>query len=382
MKKDYTDFSGLIDPANGTLSESQANGETGAHEATRDEKERELSNLTIDDFKKLKNSKETFVMKFSHAGYDGTLSTVEHGIYIVLPGIKMDSEKLAEGLAIMSKTNRNPHYRDRNIERSYPVKVASVDEESKTVTLEQDVEVSVKNKILALIKYKLDQSKAGRKAVENEVREEVNRICNQELAKELERMNPRTAEGVKKRITRDLTVKKMWEHNIDMIIARAYVTEVGRNGCKVELCNCGLLGYIPANFWNYGFVYDMRKYVTAGEYVKVCILAPRVIGGEGPMSGERRFMCSRAMLLDNPWENLRVKAGDTVMIKCVKTERHNYFGEIAGLELPIYCEYPDHAEECKVEQGKTYVGYIYRINPKTKTIMARTLRLATEDVEA
>lgn len=160
--------------------------------------------------------------------------------------------------------------------------------------------------------------------------------------------------------------------------ARARVVYVDIAGRKliVDIAGVGIQGVIPQAEWSKAYTSSFKEIVFSGDIV------PVVISGRTHVKGRAAYLCSRKLaVLEDSWENIeqRYHEGSMVEIKCLQRCRKYFFGSIKGLkDIEVLCEYPSKATDAKgnlliIEEGKRYMGKIYRVSQEKKKLKARIL---------
>ena len=339
-------------------------------------------NADIEKFKEMMEKKKTYKIQFSSVKANGDLECYENGIHLIMPNIEIN-DLVEKG--IQKSGDRAPRYdankRETYLLYQYPVKIVSVDEKKKEVVVSWiKAKLSDRDRVERKIRTMVDIIQPERRNTENEVQNEVLRICREELAEEVAKMSPKTQKNFQKKLVHEKLIKKLEEKGVELVIVQARVVSVDRVGCIINLCNYDIPGYIPKYFWSFGYIDDMHNVVEVNEPIDVAVLAYKKNkeGQSIPISGKGKgmYLCARTPLIDNPWEEepFRYTEGDIVRLTCTKVKQHNYFGIIEGSDFEIYCELPNEERNLRIIEGEEYECRIYRINKDTKLIKAKTIK--------
>jgi len=145
-------------------------------------------------------------------------------------------------------------------------------------------------------------------------------------------------------------------------------------GVWLDLCGVGIPGFIYVGNWKMTFTEALRGKVSYGDIVDVLVI-DRVEQNNGMFY----YACSRKELAQDPWEsrelNEKYHKGDIVKIKCLSKRDNHWFGEINGLEdIQVFVEYPSQRHNFPIVPGMDYMGTIYYINPKERSLKARVFQ--------
>ena len=144
------------------------------------------------------------------------------------------------------------------------------------------------------------------------------------------------------------------------------------NRILVDLAGVGLLGIVPTDEWKHGHEYHIEKAAKIGTVIEVMPYKYK------PAQGTRNesFICSRRALLPDPWDTIEEKypVNTTFILECVQKKPGHFFGRTAGLELDVYCEYPNEDKNIRVLEGKFYKAVVYRSDKENKALMARVFQ--------
>lgn len=144
-------------------------------------------------------------------------------------------------------------------------------------------------------------------------------------------------------------------------------------GVWLDLCGVGLMGYVFIGDWSPTYTQSLRDVTEHGSVVNVVIKDKKIFD-----SGFQYYVCSRKELIEDPWseklEN-KVHEGDIVKIKCISLEENHWFGQIAGVdEIQVFTEYPSSIHAFKIIPGHEYLGKIYHMNVKERSLKARVFQ--------
>lgn len=151
-------------------------------------------------------------------------------------------------------------------------------------------------------------------------------------------------------------------------------------GVWLDLCGVGILGFVYIGDWAQTFTPSLRGMVSYGDVVEVLVKekkARKQKRGDVPY-----YSCSRKELVENPWDRLALEekyhVGDLVRIKCLSLKEGHWFGEINGLEdIQVFTEYPSSAHDFRIIPGMEYMGKIYYMNTKERSLKARVFQALT-----
>lgn len=189
---------------------------------------------------------------------------------------------------------------------------------------------------------------------------------------------------IEEEINRRLTSKKKQEVRVRGKVIRIQSRIVqGENvdtGVWLDLCGVGILGFVYIGDWAPIFTPSLRGMVGYGDVVEVLVKEKRARKqkrGEVPY-----YSCSRKELVENPWDRLALEekyhVGDLVRIKCLSLKEGHWFGEINGLEdIQVFTEYPSSAHDFRIIPGMEYMGKIYYMNTKERSLKARVFQALT-----
>lgn len=272
--------------------------------------------MTFEKYEKLMKNKTKFEYVFTLCSARGTLYSYENGVNIRLSKVKKSSKKIP----YMVNSSMN------GIGNKYQVVVKEINRDENLVYLQVD-----------------DTPKPEREQL-------LNAILKGIETKEYIRV-PATIVGFS---------------------GRDRETGVSNNSLVLlNIANLDIIGEIRLAEWSNTYTKSFRNKVKIGQVVEVVVKKIHTWG-----SGDI-FDCSRRMVLEadgfNPWKDIehRIPVKTEVRVKCTELEERNFFGSIDGVqELSVYCEYPDNSD-IVIEEGKEYIGYVYRVSEEKKLLRVR-----------
>lgn len=151
-------------------------------------------------------------------------------------------------------------------------------------------------------------------------------------------------------------------------------------GVWLDLCGVGILGFVYIGDWAQTFTPSLRGTVSYGDVVEVLVKEKRT--RKQKRGDVAYYACSRKELVENPWDRLELEekyhVGDLVRIKCLSLKEGHWFGEINGLEdIQVFTEYPSAAHDFRIIPGMEYMGKIYYLNAKERSLKARVFQALT-----
>jgi len=138
---------------------------------------------------------------------------------------------------------------------------------------------------------------------------------------------------------------------------------------NIDIGGVGLFGYIPVDEWKHGFEYDIKESAKPGMIIDIEILKYKK-----PIEGKKEaFICSRKNMLPDPWKGIeqKVPKSSTLIITCTDKKENKFFGKSEGIDIDIYCEYPDAERKIVINKGLKYKGYVYAVSEERKLLKAR-----------
>ena len=124
----------------------------------------------------------------------------------------------------------------------------------------------------------------------------------------------------------------------------------------------------------------MRGKVSYGDVIEVAV--KERVEREQRKGSMVYYACSRKEYVENPWESKSLQekyhTGDIVRIKCLSLHQGHWFGEINGLkDIQVFTEYPSPARNFPIIPGMEYMGKIYHLNTKERSLKARVFEALT-----
>lgn len=175
--------------------------------------------------------------------------------------------------------------------------------------------------------------------------------------------------------------------NNESITVKAKVTKIGiGNRVYIDIGGVGILGYVPIKQWDHKFVHNVKEEIPLNSQISVVpIKYMPEQRAKGTVFGEV-FICSRKEALPDPWKDIEKKlpVNTVLVVKCVQLEDKKWWGNTPGLNLDIYCEYPEKEKlkrDIQIKLGHKYKVFIYRVNEETRLLKARVIDEIQEDDE-
>ena len=144
----------------------------------------------------------------------------------------------------------------------------------------------------------------------------------------------------------------------------------------VDIAGVGIQGIITLAEWSKNYTSSFKGIVYSGDII------PVVITGKTHAKGRPAYACSRRLaVLNDSWNNIeeRYPVGSLVTIKCIQMREKSFFGSVEGLkDIEVFCEYPMKQTDSKgnpliIEEGRLYMGMIYRVSEERRMLKARIL---------
>lgn len=293
---------------------------------------KELGNATgilkdgkqLEKYKKQMESGEYIQMVFEKAEADGTLSRVEDDVRICMAPQEISGEVY------------DLRYKSQKLADLYYVRVVAVDESSSTVWVSHN---------------------RARQDMRPDIEAEIN-----------QRLKSGKDVRVKGKVLR-VQSKTVKGESID-------------TGVWLDLCGVGILGFVYIGDWAPTYTPMLRGAVSYGDVIEVCVKEKKV--QKQKKRDVTYYACSRRELVDNPWDlkSLEEKyhVGDIVRIKCLTLKEGHWFGEINGLkDIQVFAEYPSSSRKFTIIPGMEYMGKIYYMNTKERSLKARVFQALTLD---
>lgn len=144
----------------------------------------------------------------------------------------------------------------------------------------------------------------------------------------------------------------------------------GREMCLLNLGGLGIMGVMRLGDWSKCFTSSFQPLVKKDDIIRVAVVdTMRWSSADDPV-----YVCSRkALIIGDPWEKIeeKLRVRDVVRVTCTNCRQTHFFGKIEGFEeLNAYCYYPDD-EDDMIEEGKTYIGMVAKVNEKRKELKVR-----------
>lgn len=267
---------------------------------------------------------EYMQISFEKANADGTLSKVEDGVVICMAPQEINGEAY------------DLRYKSQKLADTYYVRIVAVDDAANMVWVSH-----------------------------NEARKDKRPDIEAEINRRLSTKGKQTIR-VKGRVIR-IQTKMVQGESVD-------------TGVWLDLCGVGILGFVYIGDWAQTFTPALKGTVAYGDVVEVCV-------NEKKIRKQKRgdvvyYACSRKELAENPWEQMALEekyhVGDIVRIKCLSLKKGHWFGEINGLQdIQVFTEYPSAAHDFPIIPGMEYMGKIYYMNIKERSLKARVFQALT-----
>ena len=275
-------------------------------------------------YKQLMEKGEYIQIVFEKVDADGTLSKVENDVVICMAPHEIS------GVAY------DLRYKSQKLADMYYVRVVEVDDASSTVWVSHN---------------------EARKDKRPDIEEEINK-----------RLSARKKQPVR--------VKG----KVIRIQTKTVQGETVDTGVWLDLCGVGILGYVYIGDWAQTFTPTLKGIVSYGDVVEVCVNERRV--RKQKRGDVVYYACSRKELVENPWEQLSLEekfhVDDIVRIKCLSLKEGHWFGVINGLkDIQVFTEYPSAAHDFPIIPGMEYMGKIYYMNTKERSLKARVFQALT-----
>lgn len=265
-----------------------------------------------------------FQTTFERADLNGNLSRVEDDILLMMAADGINGEAY------------DLRYKSQKLADTYCVRVTSIDEEGRTVHVSHNA-------------ARLDQ----RPQIEAEIE---NRLKDKQTVR------------VKGKVIR--------------IQSRMVDGETVDTGVWLDLCGVGILGFVYIGDWAQTYTAALHGKVSYGDVIEVAVK-------EKVERDQRKgklvyYACSRKEFVENPWESKSLQekyhTGDIIRIKCLSLHQGHWFGEINGLkDIQVFTEYPSASRNFPIIPGMEYMGKIYHLNTKERSLKARVFEALTLD---
>lgn len=281
-------------------------------------------NNRLEKYRQLMEQGEYMQISFEKVNGDGTLSRVEDGVVICMAPQEINGEAY------------DLRYKSQKLADIYYVRVVEVDEAADTVWVSHN---------------------EARKDKRPEIEAEINKRLS---------AKKKQAIRVKGKVIR-IQTKMVKGESVD-------------TGVWLDLCGVGILGFVYIGDWAQTFTPALKGTVAYGDVVEVRV-------NEKKVKKQKRgdvvyYACSRKELAENPWEQMELEekyhVGDIVRIKCLSLKKGHWFGEINGLkDIQVFTEYPSAARNFPIIAGMEYMGKIYYMNTKERSLKARVFQALT-----
>lgn len=265
---------------------------------------------------------EYFQMVFERADLNGNLSRVEDDILLIMGADGINGEAY------------DLRYKSQKLADSYCVQVVSIDEEGRTVHVSHNA-------------ARLDQ----RPQIEAEI---------------VKRLKEKNMVRIKGKVIR--------------IQSRIIEGQTVDTGVWLDLCGVGILGFVYIGDWAQTYTSALRGKVSYGDVVEVAVRER--VEREQKKGKLVYYACSRKEFVENPWESKSLQekyhTGDIVRIKCLSLHKGHWFGEINGLnDIQVFTEYPSPTRNFPIIPGMEYMGKIYYLNTRERSLKARVFEALT-----
>lgn len=271
---------------------------------------------TLESYNSMCGTGKTEIFVFNNVDKDGNLFSNRKGIRFVLP----NKDILSNG------KGTNLYYRSKLIGREYTVAVRSVDMENRIVYLSaRSALADMRHELLADIRVAM-----------------------------------RTRQAM-------------------VMAARIRKFDDQKGYALVDLFGCGVMAVIPKSMWCKHYINRFGDdNIKVGDVIE-CSLTYRIRKLD-EFNGRIAYVCSRADVLDNPYEGLseRYHVGDIVVLKPTQLMAHNFFAKVDGEdEIEVYCSYPGDryfgakAKNVRITLGHYYAAYVTEVNEKERRFRAK-----------
>lgn len=287
-------------------------------------KEEFTTSYSLEKYRALMESGEYMQINFEKVDADGTLSKVEENVLIQMKPDEITGEAY------------DLHYKSQKLADVYYVRVINIDEGSHTVWVSHN---------------------AARMDKRPELEQEINR--------RLENKEPIIR--VKGKVLR-----------IQTKMVNGESTDIG---VWLDLCGVGILGYVYIGDYANTYTSALKGLIGYGDILEVNIKEKKVRTQRNKQV--TYYTCSRKELIENPWDQKSLQEkyheGDIVRIKCLTLREGHWFGEINGLNIQVFTEYPSAIHNFPIIPGMEYMGKIYHMDVKGRSLKARVFQALTLD---
>lgn len=276
----------------------------------------------MEKYRRYLRTGEYFQIVFERVDLIGNLSRVEDDILLVMGADGINGEAY------------DLRYKSQKLADTYCVQVVSIDEEGRTVYVSHNA-------------ARLDKRPQIEAEIENRLKE-------------------KQALRIKGKVIR--------------IQSRIVEGETVDTGVWLDLCGVGILGFVYIGDWAQTYTAALHGKVSYGDVVEVAVREK--VEREQRKGKLIYYACSRKEFVENPWENKSLQekyhTGDIVRIKCLSLHKGHWFGEINGLkDIQVFTEYPSPARNFPIVPGMEYMGKIYHLNTKERSLKARVFEALT-----
>lgn len=346
--------------------------------ATYDQEKTKAADAAMDEVKQLFQKQKPLSLTFSSADSEGNLIAVnKEGITFVLPYSELSSEEYSARVVM------------RQLMYSYEVVITSLDEAARRATVSYaTIRERQAERIKRRINFILREQKQERIAIVREAERIVGanpRLCGDggnnsddlsDIVSGLSAnpggkipMSNKTRKRVRANRIHGEVNELMDGSDIERIIVPVLVRAVMRDEAYVDIMGYGIKGLIPKYYWSYTHIQDLRNVVKQGDIVDIEIVGKYSAKEHGGM-----YICARTPLIENPWKNITFTVGTPIRVTASGISRSGWFGSMEGYEIEVYCEHPKKYLGFDIILGQQYECCIYKVDPDTLNIRARTLR--------
>lgn len=279
----------------------------------------ETNTRNLKKYEEARKNGEYMMLSFTRAdAVTGDLSFVEDDVTVIMRSDQISGKPYAL------------KFRAQKLEEQYCVKVMNVDAENRIVEVSHH-------------------------AARSEKRPEIEKELDKYLSKK--EQTPIILKGKVMKVQR----KKVNEEMVD-------------TGVWLDLCGVGIPGFIYVGNWKKTFTETLQGKVAYGDIVEVMVLSK--VDGK---NGMYYYSCSRKELVEDPWDSAELHEkyhkGDIVKIKCLSKRDNFWYGEINGLpDIQVLAEYPSQKHDFSIMPGFSYLGTLYHVDIKERSLKARVFQ--------
>lgn len=289
---------------------------------TKSEARPARSKDSMEKYRNYLSTGEYFQTVFERVDISGNLSRVEDDILLIMAADGINGEAY------------DLRYKSQKLADTYCVRVISIDEEARIVHVSHNA-------------ARLDQ----RPQIESEIEK---------------RLNDKQPVRVKGKVIR--------------IQSRMVDGETVDTGVWLDLCGVGILGFVYIGDWAQTYTAALHGKVFYGDVIEV--LVKERIERDQRKDKLIYYACSRKEFVENPWESKslleKYHTGDIVRIKCLSLHKGHWFGEINGLnDIQVFTEYPSPTRDFPIVPGMEYMGKIYHLSARERSLKARVFEALT-----